>query len=270
MAAHGQEDGDGPPLAALPPFSPFANAGGRGERAVWRQIAGVIRALVDSGTWTSGARLPIEAELAAHFRVNRHTLRRALAELAEEGYIAAARGRGTFVSAGAMAVLLVDGRSLFPVGSTGRPQPVVSLLGQTVGEAGRALGQKLAIEPSRPVIALDMRLAVSGRPIGLATVWLSHDRFARLGDMVRREGSLEAALAAAGVTRWRASSSIFSSRRGDKREHALIGVGNAATLSMVDTLFTTPTGGANDQPLALVRIAVAAERASLCVQHDAD
>jgi DNA-binding GntR family transcriptional regulator len=47
-------------------------------------------------------------ELAAHFRVNRHTVRRALAELARDGLVTTTQGRGTFITAGIKAQYRVD------------------------------------------------------------------------------------------------------------------------------------------------------------------
>ena len=49
---------------------------------LWRQILGCIRGEIESGAYPPGARLPTEAELSARFGVNRHTVRRALEELA--------------------------------------------------------------------------------------------------------------------------------------------------------------------------------------------
>lgn len=48
--------------------------------------------------WTAGAKIPSENELAAQYRISRQTVRRAIAELTEEGLLFAEHGRGTFVS----------------------------------------------------------------------------------------------------------------------------------------------------------------------------
>lgn len=49
-----------------------------GGVALWRQIAGELEREITAGAHPPGARLPPEAELAARFSVNRHTLRRAM------------------------------------------------------------------------------------------------------------------------------------------------------------------------------------------------
>lgn len=63
---------------------------------LWRQIAQTLTAEV--AALQPGDRLPTEARLAARFGVNRHTVRRALAALAEAGLVHARRGAGVRVT----------------------------------------------------------------------------------------------------------------------------------------------------------------------------
>ena len=69
------------------------------HEAIWSSIAASLREDIARGAYAPGARLPTEAELSARFGVNRHTLRRALAALAEEGLVISRRGSGVFVAA---------------------------------------------------------------------------------------------------------------------------------------------------------------------------
>ncbi|HEX4260713.1 MAG TPA: GntR family transcriptional regulator, partial [Acetobacteraceae bacterium] len=66
--------------------------------AVWRRIADTLRGEIGGGAAAPGARLPTEAQLAARFAVNRHTIRRAMEDLARSGLVRVERGRGAFVS----------------------------------------------------------------------------------------------------------------------------------------------------------------------------
>jgi GntR family phosphonate transport system transcriptional regulator len=67
--------------------------------ALWREIAETLEVEIGRGHAAAGGRLPTEAELAARFGVNRHTVRHALAELAARGLVHARRGAGVFVTA---------------------------------------------------------------------------------------------------------------------------------------------------------------------------
>src|ERR1700748_3898343 len=67
--------------------------------ALWRQVADGIERGIADGKFVSGEKLPGETEIAELYRVNRHTVRRALATLAERGLVRAERGSGTYVEA---------------------------------------------------------------------------------------------------------------------------------------------------------------------------
>ncbi|NPV54174.1 MAG: GntR family transcriptional regulator [Firmicutes bacterium] len=63
------------------------------------QIKAYIEREIASGRFEPGKRIPSEAELARQFGVSRITTRQALAELAAEGLLYRAQGKGTFVRA---------------------------------------------------------------------------------------------------------------------------------------------------------------------------
>ncbi|UWS79040.1 phosphonate metabolism transcriptional regulator PhnF [Phaeobacter sp. G2] len=67
--------------------------------AVWKSITISLTDDIAQGRYSSGDKLPSEAQLAARFGVNRHTVRRALAAMAEQGLVHARRGSGVFVAA---------------------------------------------------------------------------------------------------------------------------------------------------------------------------
>lgn len=66
--------------------------------ALWRRIAASLQEGIANGSTPPGARLETEAQLAARFGVNRHTVRRALDELSREGLVRIEQGRGSFVA----------------------------------------------------------------------------------------------------------------------------------------------------------------------------
>lgn len=66
--------------------------------AIWRSIADTLGSEIAAGHYRPGDRLPTEAGLSARFGVNRHTVRRALATLADAGTVHARRGSGVYVA----------------------------------------------------------------------------------------------------------------------------------------------------------------------------
>ncbi|MEM7076281.1 MAG: phosphonate metabolism transcriptional regulator PhnF [Pseudomonadota bacterium] len=65
---------------------------------VWETIRRALADDLAEGRYRPGDKLPTEAALSRRFGVNRHTVRRALAALADAGMIYARRGSGVFVS----------------------------------------------------------------------------------------------------------------------------------------------------------------------------
>ena len=67
------------------------------EKKYYSLAEALKKRLLEKGS-RSGEKFPSENELAAEFSVSRHTVRRALAILEQEGYIYAVHGKGTFCS----------------------------------------------------------------------------------------------------------------------------------------------------------------------------
>lgn len=68
-----------------------------GRMPLWTSIRDRLSEEIARGQYAPGDRLPTEAQLSARFGVNRHTVRRAMAALSEDGTVHARRGAGVFV-----------------------------------------------------------------------------------------------------------------------------------------------------------------------------
>jgi DNA-binding GntR family transcriptional regulator len=78
--------------------SELAATGGRDADLLYARVADDIAARIASGELAPGTRLRSERELAEHYGVAYHTVRRAMKVLRERGLIATIHGRGTFVA----------------------------------------------------------------------------------------------------------------------------------------------------------------------------
>ena len=106
---------------------------GRAPR--WTAIRDTLRNEIAAGRYSAGDQLPTEARLAARFGVNRHTVRRALADLSDVGMVHARRGAGVFVA---------QPQTIYPLGRRVR-------FHRNLLAAGR--------EPKRRVLNLEQRKA---------------------------------------------------------------------------------------------------------------
>src|SRR3546814_86934 len=175
---------------------------GRGGGARWGQIAETLGQIIREKVFAPGQRLPTEAELAARFAVNRHTLRRGVASLEQEGLLRVEQGRGTFVQE-----RVVDYR----LGK--RTRFTENILKQSripSGELVRALelpadagvARHLQLRKGAAVVLIESVGKVDGRPISIAAHHFPARRFPDMIEVYRRERSITRALARYGIAHY--------------------------------------------------------------------
>ncbi len=200
---------------------------------LWISITDTLRSEIAQGTWRAGARLPSEAQLATRFDVNRHTVRRALQALAEEGFVQSRRGAGVFVRAKPVR---------YPIGrrtrfrqnllSAGR-SPSRKLLGVTLQAASTHEARALKLEDGAPVHVMEAVSFADELPMSLARSVFCARRFPDLGDGLRKLVSVTEALSQAGVSDYMRASTRLTGHNADSLQarHLEITVGDALILS---------------------------------------
>jgi GntR family phosphonate transport system transcriptional regulator len=224
------------------------------------RIAASLRDEIASGAWAPGDRLPSEGALAARFGVHRHTLRAAVARLAEEGLLRARRGAGTFVAARPVDYAL-GRRVRFHQNLAGRApgRRVLSLVtrGATAAEAAA-----LDLAPGDPVHAYDGLSLSGGLPVALfASVFPG--RIADLPAALAEGGSVTAALALCGVPDHHRVESRIDARAADAVQAGHLQLRPGAPLARVTSLNADPAG----RPVERGRTWFAGERVTLVVDH---
>jgi len=68
------------------------------DRPRWEQIADVIRARIDDGTYPPRSRVPSVQQLVAEYGVAVDTAQKVLTRLRDEGVVYTVRGLGSFVT----------------------------------------------------------------------------------------------------------------------------------------------------------------------------
>ncbi|MGF1651055.1 MAG: phosphonate metabolism transcriptional regulator PhnF [Hyphomicrobiaceae bacterium] len=220
----------GPVTRAHPPFS-------RAEGiAVWRQIADDITTKIRDSSWVEGMRLPTETELAAAYGVNRHTLRRALAELSRRGLIEASPRRGTFVSSSRIEYPIHD-RTRFSeiIRSAGR-DPGGRVLSSQITTAPPEMARALGIAERAPVVQLERLRLANDVPICWSMSWLPGDRFERLPRLMERCETLTAALSALGIRNYHRAETRISARAATPRERCMLELPKGAAVLVTESI----------------------------------
>lgn len=176
---------------------------------LWQSICDTLRADILQGVWHEGARLPTEAELAQRFDVNRHTIRRALQALAQEGLVQSRRGAGVFLRASPVRYP-ISARTRFRQNllSAGRT-PSRKMLSLTRQAASATDAQALELMAGAPVHVMEAVSFADDQPISLARSCFCATRFPELGAALENFGSVTRALAHMGVADyWRKSTRL--------------------------------------------------------------
>ncbi len=190
--------------------------------AIWIEIARVLEADILGGVCLPGERMPTEAELALRFRVNRHTVRRAVAALRAKRLVRVEQGRGTFVQ-DAVIPYAVTRRTRFSENILlQKRSPGGVLLHAEETRADGETSQGLHIEPGRPVLRLDVLREADCRPLAVSSHYFPLPRFTGLVDIFRAAGSVTASLRAYGVHSYRRIRTSLSSRLPTREEARLL------------------------------------------------
>lgn len=237
-----------------------------GGIAVWRRIADSIEAEIAGRGLDAGAKLPTEAELSKRFGVNRHTVRRALLALAEEGVVAASQGRGTFVG---------RPRISYPIGPRTRFTAIMSAEGHTAGaelieareiEADAAVARRLRLAPGAAVLRTRMMRLSDGVPVSAATSFFPLPRFAGFADAFRAHGAVTPALQACGVADYRRLETRITARAATGAEAAALDLGAERVLLVAESVNVDPGG----VPVQATEALFAASRIELVVDSGGD
>lgn len=70
----------------------------KGDRPLYMQVYEEMLQKIEEQEWRVGSRIPSELELCKEYSVSRMTIRLAMQQLAEKGYIERKQGKGTFVT----------------------------------------------------------------------------------------------------------------------------------------------------------------------------
>jgi len=204
---------------------------------LWQQLADQIADEIVRRDLPRNARLPAEPELAAQFNVNRHTVRRAVAALAEIGLVRVEQGRGTFVNR--------DGMLDYPIGPRTRFTEVISR--QSLSPDARLI--RSALVPAEGRMAEDLKLGVGekclliealhsadGTPVTLAAHYFPAARFRGLDAEFEKTRSITKALKRFGVSDYVRRVTRVSTRLPTPRVADLLRQGRSKPVLVIEAL----------------------------------
>jgi GntR family transcriptional regulator, phosphonate transport system regulatory protein len=223
---------------------------------LWRRVADGLERRIGDGTYPPNSRLPGELEIADRFGVNRHTVRRAIAALAERGMVRAERGSGTYVQA-ARIPYPIRTRTRFSeiVGRSGR-EAGGRLLASATEPADQDIARRLSLKTGAAVVRIEALRQADRVPICIGTSWFPADRFPQAARIYATKRSITRTLAHFGVRDYRRASTRLVAALADAADAMWLGLDHGGAVLVVDSVDVDLDG----RPVVTSRARFAANR----------
>ena len=172
-------------MAQMPRTNGFRRSESLNTEPVYMQLRDIMVERIRSQHWKSGATLPNEFDLSKEFSVSVGTVRKAMAELTNQGLVTRHQGRGTFVADRQHSALFglfdrLRNNDGSPI-EWERPKISVQIANATDRERD-TLGLR---ERTEEVIRTTWIRSTHGRPLGYQICSISSDRFPGAADMLQ-------------------------------------------------------------------------------------
>lgn len=237
----------------------------RSRSGQWQVVEKQINRDIASGALAPGDRLPTETEIMEHFSVGRHSVRRAIAELASAGKVRVEQGRGTFV----------EERSILTYNIARRTRFRKNLLDQGRVPSGQPISEAEIVAP--PAVAAALQLAEGAKvymivrrafaddvPISLGHSYHPVDRFPNMHLRRRAGESVTDIYAAFGIPDYIRQSTTIHTRRAIGDEARLLAQSPEQPVLVVQKT-DADMGG---RPIAFSETVWAGERVQFSIDND--
>lgn len=230
---------------------------------IWRSIADALRQDISLGHYGEGGKLPTEAQLAERFGVNRHTVRHAISQLANDGLVHARRGSGVFVLAKPLDYPLSDRvrfhENLLAAGRL----PGKRILSVEARSASVEDAKRLRISEGDSVAVAYSLSFSDGTPVALAEARFPEVRLPGLADALRRAKGISEALGSVGVTDYTRASTRLTATLANATQALHLQMREGAPLLLTTSLSLAPDG----LPVEYGQTWFASDRITLTLEH---
>ncbi|APG48308.1 phosphonate metabolism transcriptional regulator PhnF [Phaeobacter porticola] len=233
---------------------------------IWKSIAIALTDDIAQGRYRTGDKLPPEIQLASRFGVNRHTVRRALAEMAEQSLVHARRGAGVFVAARP---------TDYPIGKRVRFHQNLARLGRIPAKKILTLETRAAGKREAEALGLDLGATVhvynglslaDDQPIALFQSIFPADPLPDLLDALAETHSVTEALHRCGVADFTRIETRITAKLATATQALHLQLSEGSPILRTTGINAAPGG----QPVEFGRTWFAGDRVTLTVSDDND
>lgn len=157
---------------------------------LYEQIEIELKRLINDDKYKQGDLIASESELGREFGASRITIRRAVSDLVDQGYLVKKQGKGTFVQANMVErnLLHLGSYSNFMKNSSKHPSIQIVKL-QEIASTDK-IAELLNIFPGEPVINLKRLVKFNKEVSGLESAYYSSNKFPKLREKITPDISM--------------------------------------------------------------------------------
>ena len=230
---------------------------------LWEQIRSVLAEEIVGGTFPPGDQLPAEPELMERFEVSRSTVRRAMAELEDQGLVRVEQGRGTYVHDHVLHYRISkQTRFSENLMSQGR-RPQSRVLADEIVEATETVARALGIATGSPVYRLARLRSADKVAILVGSAFLPAADFPGLLDGNLRHPSISAIYEAHGIASYVRLRTLVSTRMPSDWEARLLRQPRSRPVLVTKKVDGTPEG----KPIGYGETVFAGDRVELEIDN---
>ncbi|MDX8352532.1 phosphonate metabolism transcriptional regulator PhnF [Cognatiyoonia sp. IB215182] len=237
------------------------------QRDKWRDIRAEIERDIMDGVLQPGTKLPTEPELTVAYGAGRHTVRRAVAELAKDGFLSVEQGRGTFVQPHTLLEYTIGARTRLRqnLGAQG-----VDVSGESLGvermSASKRIAANLQIEEGAPVVATSRLTHADGVPVSFGTLYHDAARFPDFPERRQAMGSVSAVYKSYGIPDYLRGSTQMHARPARAAEAQQLRQHPDMPVIVVRAVDTLP----DDTPISFSQVIWSAARVKFTIPRSED
>ncbi len=229
---------------------------------LWRCIADDFEQAILVGKHENGSKLPGENEIAARYGVNRHTVRRAMAELGARGLVRTERGSGTFVKTDKLSYPISRRMKFSEIVTAAGHEAEGRLQSHRHEAANEDIARDLGLKIGEEVVRLEILRAADRVPISVSTTWLPADRYGDAAKVFRRVRSITRMLEHFGITSYRRKWTRISAEFTDAVDAGRLRLSVHRPILVAEGLNVTE----DDVPIMFARARFSADRVALIVE----
>ncbi|WP_377887243.1 GntR family transcriptional regulator [Alkalihalobacillus sp. R86527] len=140
---------------------------------IYYQLVELIKGMIEKGELKAGDSLPSEREYAERFKISRMTVRQAITELVNSGYLFRQKGVGTFVAEKKIEQQLLGLTSFTEDMQSRGMVPSSKLISFEIVSSPASISEQLNIQEHAPVYEIKRVRLADGIPMALETTFIS-------------------------------------------------------------------------------------------------